>query len=266
MKLVDRSEFSAANFAQGAFRKKPDEGIINPMVFSFGRMNPPTAGHGVLVDRVRDLAKERKAKHRIVLTGTQDPEDNPLSPEQKLKHAKRAFPEANIEVAGKSESTIMAQMKRLYDEGIDHVMVVAGSDRVDEFKELLDKYNGSSYEFKKIDVVSSGNRDPDSTDERGMSASRMRSFAVRNRYKDFARGVPKSMHPEHTREMFDDVKRGMDITIDQDTSGISLARYAKRDDPIGIRARREVQRRLLSREAEKRSKPVRGRSIGKKPT
>lgn len=277
-KLVDRSEFSAANFASGAFQKtkddedigeiQPDDKPKNPIVFSFGRMNPPTAGHGVLVGKVKDLAKEQGAKHRIVLSRSQDPEKNPLSPEDKVKHAKRMFPDANIEAANESEPHIIAQMQRLEKEGHDHVTVVVGSDRVEEIQKLLDKYDGDKFKFKKISVVSAGNRDPDADqdDPTSISATRQRGHAINNKFREFQRGVPKGMHPDHARELFNSVRQGMDIKIDSTTPGISLARYAKRQDVIGVRARREIERRNMSKEMQKkiassRNKAVRSSSV-----
>ena len=70
-------------------------------VFAFGRMNPPTTGHAKLVDKVHSLAKEHKADHLIVLSHSQDPAKNPLSPEQKLKHARRFFPKTKLTVVVK---------------------------------------------------------------------------------------------------------------------------------------------------------------------
>jgi hypothetical protein len=43
----------------------------------------------------------------------------------------------------------------------------------------------------------------------------------------------------------------MDIQIGPDTPGISLARYAKRNDPIGVKARAEQQRRLAQKKTKK---------------
>ena len=117
-------------------------------------MNPPHAGHKLLADKQLELAKASGAGHSIVLSGSHDPEKNPLTPEQKLKHAKRMFPGNNVELATKDAPSIIDQAKKLAKKGVDHLTVVAGSDRVDEFKKLLDTYNGKEYNFKKINVVS----------------------------------------------------------------------------------------------------------------
>ncbi len=167
-KLVDRAEFSAANFAGGAFQKASKEETaasedLNPVVTSFGRMNPPThAGHGAVVGKVTDLAKEMKAPSSIALSRSQDPVKNPLSPEQKLKHAKRMFPGANILLADEDAPSVIQHVKNLNKKGHKHLVLVVGSDRVEEMQKLLNQYNGKEFMFKKIDVVSAGQRDMDS--------------------------------------------------------------------------------------------------------
>ena len=274
-KLVDRAEFSRSNFLKGAFQKNNEPEPLpnqdtptNPMVFTFGRMNPPTIGHKAVVDKVEELAKENKAKSSIVLTHSQDPEKNPLTPEQKKKHAGRMFPNSNILTTDKSAPNIIAQVKKFEEAGHDHLILVVGSDRVDEMKKLLDSYNGKEFHFKKIDVVSAGERDPDSEDEtQGMSATKMRSHAITNKRAEFQKGLPPNLHPEHADELFNDVKAGMDIKIDANTNAISLGRYAKRQDPIGVKARAEQQRRKIAKEAAKLAKkPAKPKAVAKAPT
>jgi hypothetical protein len=248
-KLVDRAEFSRLNFANNRGKGEPD--ATPPAedekhhVFAFGRMNPPTVGHGALVDKVKELASAKKAGHSIVISHSQDPEKNPLSAEQKIKHAKRFFPGANISAATDEDPTFIHQLKKLHKQGVTHVTMVAGSDRIDEYKKLLDKYNGpgKEFNFKNIDVVSAGERDPDAEGVTGMSASKMRGHAITNKFGEFKKGIPSHVHPEHARELFNDVRKAMDIHIGPETSNISLAKYAKRNDPIGVRARAEVERR-----------------------
>jgi hypothetical protein len=252
-KLIDRKEFSQALLTgAGKFQKSSDvlgkeaeEPTKNPIVASFGRMNPPTTGHKVLVDKVQEIAKEKKAKHEVVLSRSQDPEKNPLSPEDKLKHAKRYFPDANITVADESSPTVIHMAKRFADAGHDHLILVVGSDRVEAMKKLLDQYNGKEYNFKKIEVISAGQRDPDAEGDVGMSASKMRGHAIDNKFGEFKKGIPSHVHPEHARELYNDVRKGMDIKIDSNTSAISLGKYAKRKDIIGMRARKEQERRKL---------------------
>jgi hypothetical protein len=273
-KLVDRAEFSAANFAAGAFRKgaKEEQAAaedLNPVVTSFGRMNPPTyIGHGAVVSKVKEIADELKAPSVIALSRSQDPEKNPLSGDQKLKHAKRMFPDANIMLADEDAKDMMAHIKKLGQKGHKHLVLVVGSDRVEEMKKLVEKYK-DDFGFKKVDVVSSGERDVESDKEdtnkpkteeekrRGMSATKMRGHAIRGQYSEFKAGMHPNASEEHTREMYNEVRQGMDIKIGPDTPMRALVNHARRKDPIGIKANRELERRRLAAEAEvKRAKPV----------
>ena len=249
-KLVDRAEFSKMNFEVGAFRRQSPtkvEDPTKPVVFAFGRMNPPTIGHGALVDKVTSLAKERGASHQITLSHSRDPDKNPLTGEQKLQHAKNFWPHANFNVADNENPNFLKQAQKLYKAGHDHLIMVAGSDRVEEFKQNLDRYNGEGegkmFNFKKIEVVSAGDRDPDAEGVQGMSASKMRNHAIHHRFVDFKKGVPSHVPDEHARALYHDVRRGMNIVIDGNTSNISLGKYALRSDIIGARARAEQQRR-----------------------
>lgn len=179
------------------------------IVISYGRMNPPTLGHVKLVNKVKETAQAAGADHEVILSHSHDSKKNPLSPEQKLKHAKRFFPKTNISVASKEHPSIIHHAKRLNEKGYKHLTVVAGSDRVPEFQHLLHKYNGKDYNFKKIHVVSSGERDPEAEGVEGMSASKMREHAKNGDYKSFTNGIPAHVSDEHSKELFHDVKKGI---------------------------------------------------------
>lgn len=186
------------------------------IVFAFGRMNPPTIGHEVLVNRVLNTAKKNKADHEIVLSHSHDPEKNPLTPEKKLKHAKRFFPEANLSTSSRESPTLIHHLTRLHKAGYTHLTMVADHDRTEEFKKLLNRYNGKPdkkgnipFNFKEINFVLSGERDPDAEGASGMSASKMRKHAENNDFNEFKKGVPSHVSDEHAKELFSDVKQGM---------------------------------------------------------
>lgn len=192
--------------------------IKNPVVMAFGRMNPPTTGHGVLVDKVKALAKKHNASHEIILSNSQDKQKNPLTPEQKVRHARRFFPDTNITAADKEHPTLIHHATRLAAAGHDHLIMVAGSDRVEGFRNLLNSYNGKPdkkgnipFNFKKITVVSAGKRDPDAEGTTGMSASKMRQHASNNDFESFRKGIPSHVSDEHARNLFNDVRKGMGV-------------------------------------------------------
>jgi len=184
-------------------------------VLAFGRMNPITSGHEKLVNKVKDIADSVGGSHHIVLSHSQDPKKNPLTAAQKVKHAKRAFPGTNFTAADKDSPTFFDHAERLHRQGVTHLHMVGGSDRVHEYHKLLHKYNGTHegarFNFKKITVHSAGERDPDAEGTTGISASKMRDHATKGNFKEFKKGVPSSMSHEHARHMYNDVRRGMNL-------------------------------------------------------
>ena len=197
------------------FREFITENKEKHAVMAFGRMNPPTTGHEVLVNKVKSVAKQVGGSHHIVLSHSQDAAKNPLTPAQKVKHAKRFFPDTNISVATKEEPNFLTQAAKLHKQGVTHLHMVAGSDRVAEYHKLLHKYNGTHegalFNFKKITLHNAGARDPDAEGTSGMSASKMRSHATSNNFDDFKQGIPKHVPEHHAKELFRDVRKGMNI-------------------------------------------------------
>lgn len=181
-------------------------------VMTFGRMSPISSGHAKLVNKVKSVAAEHDADHKIVLSKTQDSKKNPLSVEDKVRFAKKLFPHTNIEGATADKPTLMHHAKALSDSGTKHLIIVAGSDRVKEYHDLLHKYNGegNNHHFDKITVVSSGERDPDAEGAEGMSATKLRSHAVEGDYRKFKSGLPAGDDLVH-REMYHAVRKGMKL-------------------------------------------------------
>ena len=227
-KLVNRAEFSANNFNARPRTPKPapanvfDKSISEAVernvhhVLAFGRMNPITSGHEAVVKKIHDVAQANNADHTLVVSHSQDAKKNPLSAEQKVRHAKRAFPDTNVKAASKTHPTILHHAAELHKQGVQHLHVVAGSDRVGEMHDLLHKYNGKAsahgaYNFNNITVHSAGQRDPDAEGTTGISASKMREHATTGNKKDFRAGAPASMTTQHKDEMYNDVRHGMGV-------------------------------------------------------
>lgn len=169
-------------------------------VVSFGRMNPPTIGHEKLVNKIKSVPGD----HFLFLSHTQHHKTDPLTFDQKVKFASAFF--SGIKIGDSGVRTIMDAMKKLEAEGYKKIVYVAGSDRVESFESLLNKYNGSEYNFDSIDVVNAGARDPDAEGAEGMSASKLKAAAAADNFEEFARGVPKV---ELADELFQAVKSGM---------------------------------------------------------
>ena len=183
--------------------------------FTFGRMNPPTVGHGKVMDALAQ--KSGKADYKVFVSQSQDAKKNPLSYTDKIKHTRKMFPKhARNIMVDKSVKTAINAMVSLYNQGYKSVTMVVGEDRITEFEVLLNKYNGQKarhgfYNFKNIKIVSAGKRDPDASGVEGMSASKQRENAQKNDFVAFSQGVPKSMSNPDTRKLFNDVRTGMGL-------------------------------------------------------
>lgn len=176
---------------------------LNTAVFTFGRFNPPTIGHARLVDMI----KRQPGKPYVFLSHTQKPKTDPLSYGQKLTYAKTSFPDVTI---GDYEvKTVIQALQKLESLGYSNVIMIVGSDRVDQFKEFVPKYNGKDYKFDSIKIISAGERDPDSEGVEGMSASKMRKFAVDKDFENFKTGV---INKADAKKMYDEVRAGMGLS------------------------------------------------------
>ena len=171
---------------------------------AFGRMNPPTIGHAKVVE----VVKSQGGDPYIFLSQSQKPKTDPLSFEQKLGFAKAFFP--GVSVGDPEVRTIFDALIKVYNMGYTDLVYVAGSDRVNQFTDLINKYNGQEdqYTFDSIQVVSAGERDPDAEGAEGMSASKMRAAAAAGEFEAFKSGTP---NPDMAQSMYDAVRNGMGI-------------------------------------------------------
>lgn len=184
------------------------------IVFTFGRFNPPTNGHEKLINKVASLASGNN--YRVYASQSQDPKKNPLDFSTKVKVMRKMFPKHGRAImADKGIRNALDILVKLYDQGFTKVTMVVGSDRVNEFSALTNKYNGvkarhGMYNFEDgINVVSAGERDPDSDDVSGMSASKMRAAAASNDFSSFSKGLPTGF--KGGKDLFDTLRKAMGI-------------------------------------------------------
>ena len=187
-------------------------GRKQPVVFAFGRLNPPTIGHQKLIERIITIAKRVKGLPVLYVSASQDKNKNPLTAKQKVDYLKKVYPRGiDIRTATGNERTFMEILKNRFDKKYTDVYMVAGSDRVAEFKRLIKKYNGTDYNFDTVNVVSAGERDPDATGATGMSASKMRGFASVNDFTSFKQGLISGTKEKDAMKLFKDLKKGMGV-------------------------------------------------------
>ena len=200
-------EAAATVAKKASSSKKKNEVVDKHVAITFGRFNPPHAGHGKLMDAVKSHAGD-SGNYRIYPSRTQDHKKNPLHPEQKIEHMRGMF-KGHKDAIQNSEQhrNIFDILRDLHDEGHEHVTMVVGDDRVKEFENLTQKYNGKHYDFKSINIKSAGARNPDSEDEvEKLSASAMRKHAQGGDHDSFHKG---SGGYKKSKELMQHVMDGM---------------------------------------------------------
>jgi hypothetical protein len=189
------------------------------VTIAWGRFNPPTIGHEKLLEATSKVASG--GTYRIYASQSTDAKKNPLDYASKIKYMRKMFPRhARSIILDKDMRTIFDILNKLYSEGFTKVNLVAGSDRVPEFEALTNKYNGVKgrhgfYNFEGgVNVISAGERDPDADGATGMSASKLRQFAVDNDFQNFVKGLPAGF--KEAKNLFNDIRKGMGLKESHD--------------------------------------------------
>ena len=161
-------------------------------VFAFGRFNPPTIGHGKLIETVLATAEKANGKAYLFLSHKQNNKTDPLTLQEKQSYIQRFYPK--LAVGDASANTIIKALQVIQAQGRTKIIMVAGSDRVQEFEKLLNQYNGKPdkqgndlYKFDTIQVVNAGQRDPDAEGVSGASASKARELAAKGQWHEFSK-------------------------------------------------------------------------------
>lgn len=181
------------------------------IAFCFGRLNPPTIGHKKLLETVASVGGD----YKIFVSPSQDKKDNPLDYGTKIKFIKAIMPEyADAIVEDASLNTPVKIASYLYDQGYRNATFVAGSDRLEGMKKLLEMYNGVEgkphgyYKFDVLDFKSSGDREDGAEGVAGVSASRARAMAANNDLEGFKEATGAG---QYAPKLFDAVRQGMGI-------------------------------------------------------
>ena len=184
--------------------------------FAFGRMNPPTIGHGKLMDKLSSTAGRNP--YFLYLSQSNDKKDNPLEYTSKVKYIRKMFPKhARQVLVNKKVKTPFDALTDLYDRGYRKIVMVAGSDRLDEYKVRLNNYNGKKgkhgfYNFPDgIQIVSAGQRDPDAKGAEGASGTKQRGYVSDNNFTSFSQGLPDKMSNTDAKKLFNDIRKGMGL-------------------------------------------------------
>ena len=207
------------------------------VAFAWGRANPPTIGHSQLFKKLDELAKAGCDSYIFVTQTENTPTDyrkaakakragasnneiakilrNPLPWTKKIEFLSRIytekFPDVTISTNA-SIKTIRDALRYLYIEGgYTEVVLVTGADHITEYEEIFQKFLAAEPDcpYTSTEVVSVGDRDPDSDTVEGMSATKLRQFVLDDNFEYFSEGVDTDN--QTARLLFDEVKAGLTI-------------------------------------------------------
>jgi len=222
-------EQPAAQQAPAQEGPPPVEKTKGTLTIAFGRFNPPTTGHEKLLDTVASSSDD--GDYIIVPSRTQDKKKNPLDADTKVSIMRQMYPNHSEKIVNDpANRTIFDVLKKAHMDGYAGVRIIGGGDRVKEFEKLSGDYNGKLYAFDNLEVRSAGDRDPDSDDVSGMSASKQRQAAAEGDFATFRKGVPASMNNKQARELYNTLRAAMQIK-----EGWNLWEIAPKFDWIGLR-------------------------------
>ena len=199
------------------------------LTIAFGRFNPPTTGHEKLLNTVASSSDD--GDYVIVPSRSQDKKKNPLDPDTKVGVMRQMFPDHSEKIVNDpANKTIFDVLKKAHNDGYSNVRIIGGGDRVAEFEKLSGNYNCKLYQFDNIEVRSAGDRDPDSDDVTGMSASKQRKYAAQGDLDNFLKGVPSVMNKKAAKELYNNIRTGMNVK-----EGWNLWEIAPKFDWKGLR-------------------------------
>ena len=199
------------------------------LTVAFGRFNPPTTGHEKLLNQVSKSSDEDD--YIIVPSRSQDAKKNPLDADSKVGIMRQMFPKHSEKIVNDpANRTIFDVLKKAHNDGYAGVRIVGGADRQKEFDKLVNTYNGKLYKFDNVEVVSAGDRDPDSDDVTGMSASKQRKAAAEGDLKSFMKGIPSTMEKKAAEDLYKNIRKAMQIK-----EGWNLWEIAPKFDWEGLR-------------------------------
>jgi hypothetical protein len=201
------------------------------VVATWGRFNPPTKGHETVFNEAARLANLKGYDLKIFATHSHDQNRNPLDYDLKMEYLQAIFPRYKnyFVLDGGSQFTKITDILETTQIEYDNFVLIVGEDRVDDFSRMLIEQEGGATTFRSTEVWSSGERDPDCDDIRGVSASQMREYAAAGATTEFLEGLPAGVDAKLGRALMEDVRRGL-IGDDQPTPPLVLERTEARED------------------------------------
>ncbi len=158
------------------------------IVCALGDFDPPTTAHELLIQTVKVVAEQRNCDHVVFLSTSET-----LQEDRKKHYLKLMFPNNNFVALGESFfSTVVKKLNEKYK----NVVVIAGADQFDEFKNLKES---------SIEVISIGTKDPDADNPK------MIQTATKGIYEEFKKLLPSTVRDIDGKRLMNEMRIGLGL-------------------------------------------------------
>ena len=105
------------------------------IVIAFGRFNPPTTGHALLIAFLTKTANRLGADARVYASPTTDAKKNPLPFQEKVRFLRQLFPRVTFN-DNPAMNTPFSAYADASAAGYKDITVIVGADRVRDFEKM----------------------------------------------------------------------------------------------------------------------------------
>jgi nicotinic acid mononucleotide adenylyltransferase len=174
-----------------------------PAVITTGRFNPVTKGHAVLIQNLIDDAKRKNAKPVVFIIDAEktgkDKNRNPLTGAQRLEILKSLYPNVIVDVV----SNPVEALDVLDVQGMSPITWIAGSDRVSDYRKLLDYVDIKTCEVLEVDR--------DIGEAAGVSATMAKNAVKANDLKLFKAMMPEQLTDQVIADIFEKIRKQLGV-------------------------------------------------------
>ena len=182
------------------------------IVIAFGRFNPPTTGHALLIAFLTRTANRLGADARVYASPTTDVKRNPLPFREKVQFLRQLFPRVTFN-DNPAMNTPFSAYADASKAGYKDITVIVGADRVRDFEKMgayllpagSSKYNAAKHidvsQYRVLAIPRGAG---------AISATLMRGYAAANDFSSFLAGTP-GQNTTVAKKIFTSVRRHMRI-------------------------------------------------------
>jgi ankyrin repeat protein len=208
-----------ANLQKFADMQEPikESKMKDTAIICFQQANPPTIAHYQLFRKLISTAIAKKGDPLIFLSQDYNVMKNPIPWVLKVKYIKELFDNKLFVCDKESVKTFEDVLLFVYNRNYKKVVILAGKERISDIEAIIDDNDSKDEEsrlfnFDDIEVIASGNADPDlESSEDFYSPAQARNAVLDNDFAKFRKIIYAKSNEQATR-LFTMMKTGLGLT------------------------------------------------------